>query len=337
MNTKKRKHRAARGAKRSPSSIEAAAAVTLPRGPIPTLWHSDGPEAAWLSGRSLLEKARPRALTIHSWSPHLVADAVRRALGASTSLIVGIGVDGIARDVAKGRMSVSGGIKQFVELARRAVACGAVALEHNAEAHYKRPPTSPERALLRDLIRGALREIASRFPTLAQWHTAYDHPSYHATYPWEAWLGTGSPIVASFPQVYAAPGDGLMAHRGALQRREARAIESWKAAARAGWISTDDSNTEHVEGVAWRPYYQAHGVPMRDTVASALRHECAAFWAVPSRCDRDGRSALLALCELDRRGLWREDGLREFQRIAGLEPDGIYGPLTEAELVGPVL
>lgn len=337
MTETHRRGRSARRNHRESIAGESLGIAAIPRGPIATLWHSEGPEAAWLSGRALLERARPRAVKVHSWSPHLVADSVRRALGRDLSLVVGIGVDGIARDVAKRRLSVTRGVRQFVELARRAHACGAVALEHNAEADYKRPPTSPERALLRELVRGALGEIASRFPKLVQLHTSYDHPSFHSTYPWEAWLGVGSPVVASFAQVYAAPGDGLLAHRGALPKREARSLASWRAAVRAGWISSDNSNTEHLEGVAWRPYYQAHGVNMRDTVASALRHESVALWAIPTRCDRDGRSSLLALCELDRRGLWRADGLEEFQRAAGLVVDGIYGPLTEAALVGAVL
>lgn len=301
---------------------------------LPTIWHPEGIEAACAGADALLRRGRPRAVQLHTWTPGLVAPALRRVLGDDLQIVVGIGVDGIARDVTKGRASVLDGIKAFVRLAQRANICGAVALMHNAEAHWKRPPTSPERSRLREVIRGALAEIAARYPALVQLHTAYDHPSYHATYPWEAWLGEGSPIVASFVQVYADPGDGLMAARGALPAREGRALASWGAAVRAGWIKEDNPSTAAVEGVAWRPYYQAHHVPARDTVASALRHENVSMWAVPSRADRDGRSAFLALCELDRGDMWSLDALKGFQRTAGLNPDGVYGPLTEAALIG---
>jgi hypothetical protein len=254
-------------------------------------------------------------------------DKIRASLG-EVEIVCGFGLDSIAREVAKGRVSVRDGIRTMLRLAERAHSIGAVAITHNAEGSWKRPPSSAERARLSELVRGALGEIAARFPRLEQWHTAYDHPTFHRTYNWNDWLGRGSPITASFCQVYAAPGDGLMAHRGALPAREARALNSWAAAVRAGWIVEDDPSTAMREGVAWRPYYQLHHVPMRDTVASALGHECAALWAVPTRADRDGRAAFVALCELDRRGYWRADGLVAFQRDNGLEADGVLGANT---------
>jgi hypothetical protein len=52
------------------------------------------------------------------------------------------------------------------------------------------------------------------------------------------------------------------------------------------------------------------------------------MWAVPSRADRDGRAAFVALCELDRRGYWQPDGLVAFQRANGLPDDGVLGPRT---------
>lgn len=298
--------------------------ATMLRGPVATLWHGEGPDAAWTLGRSVLERARPRTVQIHSWSPSLVADSIRRAL-PDVQLVCGFGIDGIARDVAKGSRSVADGVRVFLRLAERAHVVGARAIKHNAEAAWKRPPNSIEKARLSELVRNALAEIAARYPTLEQLHTAYDHPSYHSTYNWTDWLGAGSPIVASYPQVYAAPEGALMAHRGALPARESRSLASWGAAVRAGWIMPDDPSTAIREGVQWRPYYQLHHVPARDTVASALAHESVALWAIPSRADRDGRAAFVALCELDRRGYWRPDGLRDFQRDNRLAVDGIFG------------
>lgn len=301
--------------------------ATMLRGPVATLWHGEGPDAAWTLGRSVLERARPRTVQIHSWSPSLVADSIRRAL-PDVQLVCGFGIDGIARDVAKGSLSVADGVRVFLRLAERAHVVGARAIKHNAEAAWKRPPNSIEKARLSELVRTALAEIAAKYPRLEQLHTAYDHPSYHSTYNWTDWLGAGSPIVASYPQVYAAPEGGLSAHRGALAAREARALASWGAAIRAGWIKPDDPSTALREGVQWRPYYQLHHVPARDTIASALQHESVALWAIPSRADRDGRAAFAALCELDRRGYWRADGLVAFQRDNGLKADGIAGPKT---------
>ncbi|MFO0561176.1 MAG: peptidoglycan-binding domain-containing protein [Polyangiales bacterium] len=296
-------------------------------GPIPTLWHPDGPEAAWTVGRSLLTRARPSTVQIHSWSAQLVADEVRAALG-EVEFVCGFGIDSIARDVANATITVTDGVRTMLRLAQRAHSIGAIAVMHNAEAAWKRPPNSAERVRLSELVRTALGEIAVRFPTLAQLHTAYDHPSFHSSYNWNDWLGQHSPILASYCQVYAAPGDGLMAHRGALPAREARSLRSWGAAVRAGWIAEDDPSTALREGVEWCPYYQLHHVPMRDTAASALQHASVALWAIPSRADRDGRAAFVVLCELDRRGYWRPDGLVAFQRDHGLEDDGVLGPQT---------
>jgi hypothetical protein len=291
-------------------------------GPIPTLWHPDGPNAAWTIGRELIVRARPHFVQIHSWTIWLVADKIRREL-RDVELVCGFGVDSIARDVAKGRLSVADGVKVFLRLAQQAHDVGARALMHNAEASWKRPPNSDEKRRLSELVRNALSEIAARYPRLEQLHTAYDHPSYHKSYNWLDWLGAHSPIVASYCQVYAAPGDGLMAHRGALPAREARSLRSWEAAVRAGWIR---------EGVVWRPYYQLHHVPASDTVSSALQHESVALWAVPARADRDGRLAFLALCELERRGYWFPDGLIAFQRDNGLKTDNLLGPKTAQTL-----
>lgn len=305
--------------------------ATMLRGPVATLWHGEGPDAAWTLGRSVLERARPRTVQIHSWSPSLVADSIRRAL-PDVQLVCGFGIDGIARDVAKGSRSVVDGVRVFLRLAERAHVVGARAIKHNAEAAWKRPPNSIEKARLSELVRNALAEIAARYPTLEQLHTAYDHPSFHSTYNWNDWLGAHSPIVASYAQVYAAPEGALMAHRGALPARESRSLASWGAAVRAGWIVPDDPSTAIREGVQWRPYYQLHHVPARDTIASALQHESVALWAIPARADRDGRAAFLALCELDRRGYWRPDGLVAFQRDNGLSADGVFGPQSARAL-----
>lgn len=304
-------------------------------GPIPTFYGGDGPEAEVRACADLLRRARPRTVQLHTWSPTRAARAVReilRPLGVDPALVLGCGVDGIARDVAQGALSVSGGVERFVDLARRARDIGALAVVWNAEASWKRPPTSTEAKRLADVIRGALLEVAEVVPEVEQHHTAYDHPTYHSTYPWRAWLGPGSPIVASWPQVYAAPGGDVMARAGGLDRRAKTALASWSAAIRAGWVTPDDPTTPVRAGVLWRPYLQAHHVPARDTIGLALRHPSAMLWAFRARSDADGRAALVALCALDRGGHWQPDGVRAYQMHAGLVADGIAGPKTLAAL-----
>lgn len=302
------------------------------RGPIPTFWGGDGAEAEVRACESLLRAARPRTVQLHTWSPERAAERVRRLLGPDVQIVVGVGVDGIARDAAQGTASVARSIESMRNLGRVAHELGAVAIVWNAEAGWKRPPTSVEAARLAEVIRVGLATVADRYPGLEQHHTAYDHPTYHSTYPWRAWLGEGSPIVASWPQVYAAPGGDAMAHRGALPAREARALSSWASAIRAGWITPDDPTTPVREGVAWRPYYQLHHVRAADTIAGALAHEGAGLWALRSRSDEEGRRAFAALCALDAAGFWRPTGVQDFQRARGLDVDGVAGPQTLAAL-----
>lgn len=307
--------------------------MIAPLGPCPTLWGSKGIVSAWRDARDLLVRAQPPAVQLHTWEPGRVASEVRRDI-PGVRIVVGVGIDGIARDVATGKLSVERGAAQMAMLARRASDVGAEAIVWNAEAGWKRSPTHPERARIVSLVREGLAAVALAVPRLAQWHTAYDHPSYHSTYPWEAWLGPGSPVLASLPQVYAAPGDDTMAHRGALPAREARALASWAAAVRAGWVRPDapEGSVGDLTDVDWHPYYQAHHVPARDTIAAAVGRHTVCLWAYPTRADEDGRRALLALCELRRRGHWTRDGVRTFQREAGLVADGVAGPRTLAAL-----
>lgn len=301
------------------------------RGPILTFWGGDGAEAEVRASEALLRAARPRTVQLHTWTPERAAARVR-AIVPDVQIVVGVGVDGIARDVAQGHHSVERGMQTFLQLAERAVAVGAVAIVWNAEASWKRPPTSDEAARIAAVIRRGLAVVADQCPRLEQHHTAYDHPGYHSTYPWRPWLGEGSPVLASWPQVYAAPGGDLRAHRGALAAREAHALSSWAAAIRAGWITPDDPSTPLREGVAWRPYYQLHHVPTTATIRSALQHEGAMLWALRSRSDAEGQRAAQALCVLDRLGYWAADGVERFQAAHGLTPDGVVGPLTLAAL-----
>lgn len=293
-----------------------------------TLWHPDGIMAAVKLSEDTLRRCSPATVHLHTWSPDRAAEAVRRIL-PRVKISVGVGIDSIARNVAQGAWGVSRGVREFRDLGRRAADAGGFELRWNAEASWKRASKR-----LDDLIPAALADVRADRPKLAQTHSAYDHPTYHSTYRWRAWLGQGSPIVASFPQVYAAPGDGVMAHRGALAAREARALSSWRDAVRKGWIREDaPAGTEaDLTDCDWLPYFQLHHVPTAATVEQAVKYPVAGFWALPTRSDADGRAALVALHTLHRLGFWGPTAIVDFQASRGLKPDGKVGPLTLGEL-----
>lgn len=300
------------------------------RGFVPTLYSGDGALAAFTASRDLLARARPQAVQVHTWEPGPTVDALR-ALLPGVRIVVGVGVDSIAREAAKGTKPEAVSVRTFRTLADRAASCGADAIVWNAEAAWKRPPTSSERARVVGVVRAGLAAVASRNPQLLQWHTAYDCPHWHSAYPWEAWLGAGSPVLASLPQVYAAAGGEVMAHRGALPAREARALSSWATAVRKGWIRPDAPDGDaDLRDVDWLPYVQLHHVQTRDTVDLATRYPLAFGWALPTRADAAGREAFLVASALHRLGHAGPDAVRAFQTARLLVADGILGPATTA-------
>lgn len=316
--------------------------MTEPVRILPTLWDGDGIENAWLQTQDLLRALEPPALQLHTTDPLRVTTRVRLALPRA-QLVIGVGIDWIARDVAQSRQPVTWGLRRFEDLAQRAADAGAVAIMWNAEGGWKTPPTGEARRRLHEVATQGTAQVAQRFPELAQWLTSYDHPTYHSTFNWSDWIGRNSKVTRVFPQVYAAPGDGLLAHRGALPRREARALASWQAAVRAGWIQPDApaGTPEDAADVDWCPYYQLHSVTMTDTVQSSLRHlgdpqdaagRTVSFWALRSRSDRDGRRALAGIIALDRLGYRGPDAVRRFQteHPACGDADDVYGPKTES-------
>lgn len=288
-------------------------------GPVPTLWTSDSVSKAWLDAKPLLIEAKPPAVQLHTWSPGIVADQVRAAL-PGVQIIVGVGIDSIARALA-GATSTATAVKRFLSIADAAAAAGAVAIVWNAEGDWKTRDQALA-AKLRVAIREGTAAVAAKHPSLAQWHTAYDQVTMHSSYAWEAWLGEGSPVIGSLPQVYAAPTTGVAA-RGALQRREQRCAERWADAVRRRWISAACDR---------QIYLQAHHVPTADTCAVAVKYRWAAFWTIVKRSDEAGQKAFRALCALHRLGYWGDGAIQRFQASAGLAADGIVGPKTLAAL-----
>lgn len=303
------------------------------RGLLPTIYDGNGGAyAGFVTAREALKRAQPQAVQIHSWDAERAAEGVRITLPRA-QVIVGYGVDGIARAAALKNWTEAQAAAQFRELAARASRLGAECIVWNAEASWKAPPDSEQRKRLEGAIRAGLAAVLASYPHVIQGHTSYSHPSLHSSYPWRAWLGPGSPITFSAPQVYAAPEGNVMAHVGALGAREVGSLASWGAGVRAGWIRPDAApgTPDDMTDVDWVPYYQLHHVRARDTITHALLHPVSLGWALPTRSDVEGRTAFLVAHALHRSGFDGADAVRAFQRARGLKDDGIAGPLTVAE------
>jgi hypothetical protein len=203
-----------------------------------------------------------------------------------------------------------------------------------------------------NVARELIRTTRGLFPRLPQAHTAYYVPTYHSEtdqngkpllhgYPWSAWCGEGG-VDVELPQVYIAPpepetGPRIIASRGAMHAALQAHRESWVAAQKLGWIRFDLP--------VWM-YGQLHDVPYQQTITygSDPWHDTHppcdgvdgylfAGWTVASgHCDEHGEVALRALSELARRKLT----VLQFQAYAGLDQDGICGPLTLRALGIPV-
>lgn len=311
-------------------------------GPALALYDGGGIQRAWAGAERLVLASRPPVVILWAWPGPRTTETARalRAAHPGVETWLGVGVDGIGRHVADGSWSVARGVAPFVQIARGAVALGATTVMWDAEARHKARPGTPQRARLEALAHQALLVVRDACPGLVQTFTSYDHPSYHADFPWRPWLGPESPIVAAFAQVYPAPGGGLRAHQGALPAREARALASWGSAVRAGWIRPDvpEGQPGDDRDVDWMLFEQLHSNDsVHDLVTAGVASQVCAGWAAPTRCDPVGEQAWRALCELHRRGFWGAGAVGRFQLAAGLLAPGAptlgtVGPRTLAAL-----
>lgn len=313
-------------------------AASKPRvmpGVVATLWHADGLDEAWNPAvEELLSIARPQVVQLHS-APRghqryvrAVANAVRRSL-PGVRLWLGVACDGWLWEWARGSCTRGSAQRHLTECARLAHELGAEAICWDGEAAYREHPSRG-----RELARAVLEETSAEHPALAQVFTSYDHPHYHPD-PWRSWCYPGSPVTAALPQVYAAPGGiDVIAHRGAFPRREKTAFASWQAVVCSAWVGGDVASDAGVvdRALDWYPYLQGHSVPAIDAIPFALRHALTSWWALPSRLDREGRTALIAACVLRRLGYVGAHAVARFQSNARLAVDGVCGPKTLAAL-----
>lgn len=83
------------------------------------------------------------------------------------------------------------------------------------------------------------------------------------------------------------------------------------------------------KGMEYVVYLSTYSVHRADAITTALQYPAAVFWAsVRYEKEPHGRQAFHALAKLYRLGLWKPDGVEEFQRSNGLVDDGIVGTKT---------
>lgn len=299
----------------------------LAPGVILTLWHSRGLRDAYDQGIALVLQAAPAVVQMHASVNGIqegfrpVADQVRVGLPA-VAIWAGIGVDGW---LSTGRTAAQTA-KIMLAAGTAAVEAGALRVVWNGEAAYANYP-----ALGVAVAKLVTTEFARMYPDVAQGFTSYDHPMYHPK-PWSAWCSPGTPVDLALPQVYAAPGRAdMMAHRGALPAREARALASYAAAIRRGLIEPDVT-PDTPDDLDWSPYFQLHSVPTVDTVRVGLKYPLSAYWAAPTRFDAQGYNALLGICGIARLGINGPDAVRVAQKNLGVAADNKYGPQTASAL-----
>ncbi|HSN28371.1 MAG TPA: peptidoglycan-binding domain-containing protein [Kofleriaceae bacterium] len=289
----------------------------------------------------LVQRSRPGVVMLHSGPDDLAAHAPAQA-NALRSAVPGveiwlaIGCDHRLRQqrLSGGRYDGEAVVQHLASIADSAAHCGATVAMLDPESEWellgKHDPS-----LADSIAREVLTEIRRRAPRLTLAFTSFDFPTYHAAFPWRAWLGPASPMTMAFAQCYASPEHGI-AGRGQLEARERGDLASWATAVRAGWIRPD-VEPDVPDDVDWYPYLQLHGVPAVDTIRVGVERAAVAGWAAGADnaedlCDADGTNAWLAICELRRRGYWGADAVVRFQREVGLAADGIAGPKTLAAL-----
>lgn len=306
-----------------------------------TLWDPNGLRAALTRSSELLATTQPDAIQLHAGPTELlrngesIALAVR-ALCPDARLWIGVGADGTIDDYAEGRAIAAQVVEPLSRVAALAQSLGAELFVLDPEGQWKRAKEKDAEGLARDVS----LSCAERAPDVVQAVTTFDHPSFHAAFPWRGFLGPGSKASLFLPQVYAgavSSGQQLVApHRGALPRRAETSQRSIAAAVRAGMIRGDsvgaDGRDVSSRDVDIAPYVQGHSVHEHATTQLLLESPIACVWASMARMDRAGIAAFSRAARARKR-LWSRPGIvRELQRELGLTQDGVLGPLTAAAI-----
>lgn len=291
--------------------------IELAEGVCVTVWldhlHKLGDVKGVLSG------ARPKVVMIHDGPRSLYRDFARiageiREVLPGVQLWAGVGCDGWL----DGKHSTREAIDEILSGALAAVQARASVVVWDAEAAYKIRPLQGA-----EVARGVMKGLERAAPMVTQGFTSYDHPTMHSKFPWRAWLGPEAREIEFFlPQIYVA--NPKNPQRGALQRRAQTSAKSWAKAVAKGWVRED---------IPRHPYIQAYGTVLHDLVEFGTQGPLVVWWSVPNRMDETGNEALVAVCELRKRGYTGPDAIRRAQHALGVKEDGIYGPITHEALM----
>jgi hypothetical protein len=308
----------------------------LPNGPIPVIYNSDDLLAGWRAARADLLLLKPQAVCLHGGpnallDQHSGARVTTAAIHADllgTKIVVAVGCDGWLADYHGGRCNEQQVVEHLLDGAQIANDLGGEVI-FDAEEEWKLHPDSS--AHIATLV---LAGCLSRYPDLAQYHTSYGNvvavrlPSGkwwggQSPYPFKAWCGPASSVIAEIWQSYFAAKTGV-APRGSGQHALDLSRQSVAAGVVQGLVKA---------GMPDMAYVQLHHSHELDIIDVGLQRATIFGWAYPTRVDDRGRLAFRVLCALHALGFWGPTAIMDFQRATGvLKVDGICGAKTLAAL-----
>ena len=283
-----------------------------PIGPYPTLWSgTGGPRWCWDQPRvrRLFDRARLPGFRIHTdgsslahMGPKLTQDIRAAHPGIDPWWAIAGDADG------------PNPTHDWIRAAHAAVASGVRVLELNCEAAWKTKSRGATLADREKLARDCVAAVHEAEPALILAHTAYREPHDHAgSYPYRGFLGLGTLIKFHCPQMY-----GKTAKSAAD-----RADKSCKLVESKGLIQP---------GLPVHGYFSTTNT-LADLCDTAIRYPTSGWWVLrPGDITPDSYTAIVVLSELVRRGYHHPGGIADFQRAAGLKPDGVVGEKTLAAL-----
>ena len=243
-----------------------------------TLYAGGGDPSGDSRGLVLVEAHKPPLVGLHCASVHLVAGAAAvRKVHPTARLWAGLGVDGIAKAIRAGTQTVAQGVATMRAAAGHAVDAGCEVAVWDPEGAQEAPAGTLHQGL-ETFARQSLAAVAADHPTLVQGFTSFDHPTVQGPFPWDAWLGTDSPVMVHLPQVYEgyarAPG-GPLRTEAQLRGRLATSRASMATGVRLQGIRADLGT-----GAGVGIYLQAHDVDGHGTANVAREIVAGGGWCL---------------------------------------------------------